>query len=206
MKVFRDLEIHSNREGVDEFATGLRDSENTYWRRDEEAERTNNLASEKPYCFVRTGDEVLPSARLWLFEKGAQTWWVSNIVPTEVQQLTIDQYNAILLDFHRLLDEANPKFSVVVSEEDTTVAGIAGSEVDKLLRAFSNNANKSTGSAHPLDRQRWFNFIIAASQYPDLTTKLIVTSLMELGWSEEFAHDLGAEYSLGIELLQHQRK
>ena len=42
------------------------------------------------------------------------------------------------------------------------VATLLNAETAKALKAFSALANKNTGATHPLDRDRWFKFIILA--------------------------------------------
>jgi hypothetical protein len=73
----------------------------------------------------------------------------------------------------------------------------------RLLHAFSLMANKSTGAAHPRDRQRWNEFVVAAHRdgcdvgASDLQQLLIENE----GWSEEKAVELSLLFEHEISLL-----
>ena len=85
-----------------------------------------------------------------------------------------------------------------------SVGSVAGDEVEKALVRFSNLANKSTGSSHPLDRKRWLEFLILAHEAgSDLHADLIIRSLVELGWSEGKAIELGIEFEFAEDLLSY---
>ena len=74
----------------------------------------------------------------------------------------------------------------------------------KLLRSFSTLANKSTGSAHPLDEQRWFAFIIAVHKDGSpLDAGTLGRWLIEdEAWPEDSAHTLTIEYEVARSLLK----
>ena len=89
---------------------------------------------------------------------------VNNIFPLEDGQITISEYNTVLIQFyndvvkpykatHSDVDISQPTDDVF---DPTTI--ISEEALDKL-RLFCNTANKTTGSAHPLDQRRWFDFI-----------------------------------------------
>ncbi|WFU71056.1 hypothetical protein [Bradyrhizobium sp. CB2312] len=63
-------------------------------------------------------------------------------------------------------------------------------------------ANKSTGSSHPLDQQRWLRFLILAhcsAQKPD--GERLRRWLMEVEGDEDHALKLVIEYEFGLDLL-----
>jgi hypothetical protein len=71
------------------------------------------------------------------------------------------------------------------------------------LRRFSILANHGTGSAHPLDRERWFAFLLHCHQDRcELDTDMLQRWLMEQGWTFERASDLAIEYEFGRGLLK----
>jgi hypothetical protein len=80
----------------------------------------------------------------------------------------------------------------------------------KALTLFSRAANKSRGSSHPLDRRRWFQFLIEAhAGGGHLDVQTLSRWLTEVeGWDDEHAVELAIEYEFGLELLseydQHQ--
>jgi hypothetical protein len=75
----------------------------------------------------------------------------------------------------------------------------------ELLRRFSACANKGTGASHPLDRDRWNAFVVAAhhdgsrTDASDLRRWLIEVD----GWAPEVADQLTVEYEYGRELLAY---
>ena len=89
---------------------------------------------------------------------------VGNIVPLQKNQLTIDEYNAVLDLFYEEIIKPNTK-----ELKGITIVGPESDEFDPLkyiskealrkLELFCNGANKTTGSSHPSDEERWFDFI-----------------------------------------------
>ena len=73
----------------------------------------------------------------------------------------------------------------------------------KAFRTFLLAANKSTGLAHPSDRERWFRFlIIAYKESIDLDSETLIRWLMEEErWPEDKAFELALNYEIGHELL-----
>ena len=69
---------------------------------------------------------------------------------------------------------------------------------------FSILANHGTGSSHPLDRERWFAFLLCCHRDRcELDTDMLQRWLMEQGdWSFERASDLAIEYEFGRGLLK----
>ena len=74
----------------------------------------------------------------------------------------------------------------------------------RLLRNFSDEANKSTGSAHPSDRDNWYAFLASAhSENTELDASTLARWLQEVeGWDEEQADKLAVEYEFGRGLLE----
>ena len=74
----------------------------------------------------------------------------------------------------------------------------------ELLKRFSRNANKSTGSSHPFDRERWHEFIIGLhAERREIDTEKLGRWLQDVErWSDEAAIDLIIEYEFGRDLLK----
>ena len=88
----------------------------------------------------------------------------------------------------------------------------------------SNNANKSTGSSHPFDQERWFDFIcqtVDDDRIFDYTTlanflqdetywgkksEEFIGVIGEFSWDEEHAYELASEYERACEILQYYKK
>ncbi len=65
------------------------------------------------------------------------------------------------------------------------------------------STNKSTGSSHPLDHQRWMDFILTAHlEGSRLDATSLRRWLIEIeGWSPEVADQLAGQYEFGGRLL-----
>jgi len=210
MKTFRDLYIHLNGVDLEAFSNKLERQSKAPWIRRKDKEEELEGTGDRPICFEASkGSSVAPAA-LFIFPKEGETWWVSNIVPTEESELTYDQYNSALENFYEnivLPAIGESSITAELTSNQISVGGVAGDEVEKALVCFSNLANKSTGSSHPLDRKRWFEFLILAHEAEsNLHADLIIHTLMELGWSEESAIELGIQFDFAEDLLSYMQE
>ncbi len=209
MKTFRDLLISLNGHRIDDLVDRLTSECRVPWRRAIGKEETRTRPESGSFCFERDADEGLPAAALFLFNKEGDVWYVSNIIPTKVGELSHDQYNNILLEFEKNVVRhavSGTKIESHVTEDHTSISDVAGEDVANALIKFSNLANKSTGSSHPLDRKRWFEFLVLANKRgTDLYPDLVIQTLIDLGWSEERAYELGIEFEFAQDLLSHFR-
>lgn len=74
-------------------------------------------------------------------------------------------------------------------------------ESERMLTTFC--ANKSTGSAHPLDKERWNEFMISVvNKHEDLPLDALNEWLLDDGFSEDMAHKLLIEFENGTNLLK----
>ena len=210
MKTFRNLYIHLNGVDIETFSNGLERQSKVPWVRRKDKEEELGGMGDKAICFeAKKGTSVKPAA-LFIFPKEGETWWVSNIVPTEVSELTHDQYNAALENFFESILQPAIKDSPISAEltsNEVSVGSVAGVEVEKALVRFSNLANKSTRGSHPLDRKRWLEFLILAHESgSELYTDLVIHTLVELGWSEEAAIELGIQFEFSQDLLSYKQE
>lgn len=208
MKDFAELTITGSADDLQRF---IRDMTTRLvgWRRNFEREKdladggdgSKHIAIETPR--QRAG---LPAATLYLHPKEADgsSYGVVNIVPIDAHRLSFDEYNAILSAFYEenvkgrteafglLVEHASGEFT----PEDLVKSGRLSAENLRKLRLFSRAANKSTGSSHPLDEQRWWDFIcslVTVGEVVELDTlrKLLME---DQGWHEEGAIRLSHEY------------
>ena len=156
-------------------------------------------------AFEREGSGGVDAVRLtlWPHEEGFK---VTNIVPREVRGLGEHRYNVALRDFiDRVAQPAAEQvgFMVEVSSAEQGLENWLPTEAAKALRHFSESANKSTGSSHPLDRERWFAFLFAVHRaQSDFDTSKLTRWMTETeGWPEDIAHDLAIQYEFGLDLL-----
>ncbi|NET70392.1 MAG: hypothetical protein F6K62_05130 [Sphaerospermopsis sp. SIO1G2] len=209
MKKFRDLYIHLNNYDIEQLIKHLTDNCTNNWSRAYEREKNAVLSAEKSYCFEHTTGDGLEAAGLILFQKDRNTWFVPNIVPTEKDQLSIDEYNQILVDFFKKIVQPAIKNTSVTAEltnDKEFIENLIGNDAAALLNKFSNSANKFTITSHPLDRKKWFDFILSVnSKGVKLDPNLLSNSLIEKGWSQEAVDKLVTEYEFADALLNYTK-
>jgi len=208
MKVFRDLYIKLNGVKVEDLIEQFTARCGDDWRRALDREQHAGSMGEKAFSFEHTAGDGLERAGLSLFQKEGDTWYVPNIIPLDSSQLSRDHYNKILENFLDIIVRpsiAGLSVTAELSGDVVFLKDVVGEDVAVLLHNFSVLANKSTGSSHPCDRNRWFDFLIAVQRKRiSLDTDLLINSLMEDGWSEDRAHDLAIEYEFAIDLLDYK--
>ncbi|MDV6315927.1 hypothetical protein [Idiomarina sp. HP20-50] len=207
MKIFRDLYIHLNGVDVNTFSELLENTSKKPWvrRKDKEEELGSN--KERSVCFEAIENSSVSAAALFIFPYKDETLWVSNIVPTEVSELTYDQYNSTLENFYRnviLPAIDGTAITADLTSDQISIGSVAGNEAEKAFIQFSSSANKSTGSSHPSDRKRWLEFLVLVHKAKsDLDTDVVIRALVEQGWSEEKAIELGIQFEFAEDLLSY---
>lgn len=162
---------------------------------------------EQPLIFYHEPNGGLPGAHLYLFTREEGVIYVSNVVPTQGQQLTELEYNGLLQDFHQTAVEAAVRELSAEPELDLAdydLAERAGADVRNALVHFSKAANKSTGASNPHDVERFDGFVIAASHLDPArrpSADIIAEWLVADGWSDEIASELAIQYERGLRLL-----
>ena len=206
MKIHRELKIQCREEDLASLGSEIQKHLPDGWERDEKAEKS--LKNDVYYCFASTSRPNISKAQVWLtYSSEQKSAWVANILPISSPSLGIEEYNRVVADFyHNAVRPASERlgFQSSLSEEEVDAAhwGVSQRSVD-LLRAFSSSANKSTGSAHPLDRKRWYDFLISVHKdQADLDVTSLGQMLIEnYGWSDSVASDLRLEYEFALGLL-----
>lgn len=182
------------------------------WTRDQEAVESHAPVRPAPdtwRCYRKKGSADLYDVLLWLIarERRATKWRVTNIVPAvQNAALSEDTYYSLMISFREatlpFANEAGVKISVPQLEVGPEY-WLTEKQV-KLLDDFSQNANKSTGSAHPQDRKRWHDFVIAVHRDgSDVSGADIERILVEYHhWSERMAQELAIEFDQQLSLLR----
>lgn len=212
MKIFDDMTFSGRPEVLARLIDRLDQSPQVGpWKRDMEAERSYagfGPELDKYRCFRMKDHTEFPDALLWLFagENGGGTWRVTNIVPA-VPNAAFSEgtYYSLLMSFREaalpLASEAG--VTVSVPRLDVGPEYWLTPEQVKLLQFFSNNANRSTGAAHPQDQKRWNAFVIAV--YRDGTSiggadiERILTENEH--WPERMARELAIDFDKQRSLL-----
>jgi hypothetical protein len=155
--------------------------------------------------FRREASDGYPAARLTLWET-VDGYYVPNVTPLATGQLTYAQYNAILADFvERVAAPVTNQFGFTITETKPreSVDDWFSPDAALKLKHFSDAANKSTGSSHPMDERRWFEFLVAAHRdKAELSTSKLARWLHEVErWDEDSAHRLAGDFENSLSLL-----
>jgi hypothetical protein len=211
--VFSDLVLHIPLQERDASAAQLKSAARDPWSFDAERSeelRRNSVGDRTVLAFTRAPTEDLPAAglSLWSHDDG---FYVPNVVPLEMGEFTHAQYNEVLGDFaNRVVRPvaARARFRIEITDGRQQLSDWIPSEAAQKLRAFSDAANKSSGSTHPMDRQRWFDFILAVHRScSQLDTDRLARWLHEVDrWDEESAHRLAGEFEQYISILEYADK
>jgi len=205
MERFRELYVDIDDETA--LINDLAETLEPLWVRDEEREKeVRTLPSQVMYCFRRVRTDGL-DAQLWLTRDSNNRLRVTNIVPLKVNQLKMEDYNALLLEF---ADQANLAQKVKnaggtleITEAKYSLDDIVDVDTARSLRLFSSAANKSTGYSHPCDMERWLAFITSAFRSDrNLSSDDLEKFLIEDGWSFEIAIDLACQFEYSLQLLE----
>jgi mRNA-degrading endonuclease toxin of MazEF toxin-antitoxin module len=138
---------------------------------------------------------------------------LTNIIPIDKSRLTYDEYNSIVDEFYNnyiknIIEKTGLSVQIYISPSQLSIEDIVESTVVSKLKIFSMAANKSTGSAHPLDKRRWFDFIIESFRRDEIIPNdYLYRWLVEIeGWEDEKATDLVIDYENSIELLKYYKE
>ena len=202
IEVFQDLLLVFPEKHRHEVRQALRQHVKAPWRHAEERER--NIPDDT-MAFERESDNNLPKSglSLWTDSEGYQ---VINIVPLEIDHLSISSYNDILDDFiHRIVQPASKTsgFRIKLSARRESITDWTSQEAADDLHHFSVLANKSTGSGHPSDRKRWLSFLFSVHKARGkLDPALLERWLIEAEeWPPDSAARLISQYEFGMDLL-----
>jgi hypothetical protein len=209
MKVFKELEVAVPISRRVEFLSLLEENLPDGWKRDREAEsRVPEIKNKEQIYFVCNSQGKRKAALVALVAKNSNVLYVSNIVPCEPGKLEHDQYNYILDEFATICVEKIAKQMNVVmirSSGQESLENWISSDSAQKLRLFSALANKSTGTSHPLDKERWYEFVIALVKNNDSldTSKLIRWLSEEENWAEDIANEMAIEFEQEVGLLEY---
>lgn len=169
LEVFQDLDLRGPVKDRSALREALLECVAAPWCHSEEKERALSTSAREysdVLIFERAASDGLAAATIVLWSR-PDGYEVTNIVPLDITELGRSQYNAILRDFEKQI--ATPAagrvgFGVETTPPRQSIEEWASGSVVEALRRFSGAANKGTGSSHPLDQRRWFEFLIRAHE------------------------------------------
>lgn len=160
---------------------------------------------------------------------GEQCYRIVNIVPLNTNELSMKQYNHLVNIFYNEI-VANYKSihnDIIIEGPTSDVfnpCDVISEKALKKLKAFCNMANKSTGSSHPCDQERWFEFICQTIDddrifdYDTLANFLQdetywgskkdagIAVMGQFAWSPEKAYELASEYEAACNILKYYKE
>jgi hypothetical protein len=89
---------------------------------------------------------------------------------------------------------------VIYDDKELSIDSLMSNDMAQAFRSFTFAANKS--SLHPLDRERFYDFIIQAHIEGSPLEEDEISSLLQIaGWWEEKSIELSSDYRFGRDLL-----
>jgi len=189
---------------------------NSGWKRSLEKEKERNLrhSSYMGDCFIFACSKTKsrPAAEL-SFHRNEENnhLYVSNIVPENVGQISVDTYNSILEEF--LTEFLKPaaqslNIEIILTPSERNIDNSMSPEMAKLLKKFLSLANIGDGGTHASDEKCLFDFIIQAHNEEServlkLEERVLNGLLADNSWPEIEAQEIVSKYLFGKRLLNH---
>ncbi|WP_138342656.1 hypothetical protein [Intestinibacter bartlettii] len=226
MEIYRELYFKGTKEQLEHFINNIEEYVVNDWCLEEKSKRW------KDYLFFDyIGTEVEKSSvSIYIGDIDKESeLFVGNIVPLEKSSLSIDEYNAVLLKFYNDIiqpySKDNTDLTIIPPSNDKfNPLNFITKEALKKLKIFCAMANKATGSSHPSDRERWFDFICQTVDDGrmfdyDLLARFLQDKdywgkkdenfngvIGDYAWSKEQAYKLADEYEYACEVLEYYKK
>ena len=208
IEVFQDLTFYVPEASREAFREALIAQADGGWSHNTDSEKkiTQVFGSDEDVIvFTRTADENVDAVSLFLFSCD-EGYRVTNIVPLEQHELGQRRYNIALVNFIQQVGEpvvSKFGFSTDLTSSEQSLDDWMSETTASALRSFSALANKGTGSSHPLDRKRWFKFLISLhNDHGNFDTDRLARWLIEVeGWGEDAARDLVGECDFALQIL-----
>lgn len=226
MKTYKELYFRGNSTELSKFVDEIK----KYAIGDWAAEKTSDQW--KDYLFIAYSGKEVDKARISIYIGDILTENeinVGNIIPVEKNELTIDEYNSILTKFYedvvKPYRKNNMDLEIVYQNNDSfEPTSVISEESLRKLKSFCNSANKSTGSSHPCDRERWFEFICQTVDDGKMFDSTTLANFLQdenywgkkpdgfigvmgsYAWDEEHAYELASEYENLCEFLKYYKK
>jgi len=214
MQAFKNLRIvdpHSNRENLLNFLDALRSKPVSDWKflEDKTSDYANNIFKDYREVAVFASPEICKRmATVWLILSGREVR-ISNIVPTETGSLSYDEYNAIFDRFYKQMVLPIAKeigVDAISTAPEVHLEELIGEETYQKLIIWEITANSTSGNDHPVDFERWADFLTTAfNSKSKMTAELLVRWLFEdKGWMDiDIVQRLGSDFEYGIDLLNY---
>ena len=216
MKIFIELYFKGTSDQLIEFTHEIDKYVNGDWKLNKDSKLS------KDYLIFDYSGNLVEKASVYIYiakmhECGELN--VGNIVPENKPQLSTDEYNAILLKFYddimKPYKASGTQLEITQPTDDIfNLALVISKDALEKLNKFCRAANKSTGSSHPNDRERWFDFICQTIDDGKIFDESELASFLQDedywgkvqdggAWVENLANKLATEYENLCEILNY---
>ena len=213
MKRYRDITVSSPSLDAAALARYVESfaEHTTDWNCPIEKSHAYERACGEPSCCVAVKAVGLEYAAVHLSKVGPNALRKTNIVPLELYELDVDQYNAIASDFAKSLrkqvriDKADVRVSV--SKATASLADIVTGKYPTQF--FKQYIGAHPLSGHPSDVDRLDKFICSLARYSKKPFDLQAFQCLlveELGWPQAEAETCRSRVEIGLEVLATYRR
>lgn len=213
METFKELTIQINDSQIPGFLSQIEKYMKDGWSRNYDLEKSNMASAGNIvfYYFTCTERGNREAALVALVKKDDNSVHVSNVVPQNLSELSYCQYNLILTEFYEKFVKPSCeilKLKTELSKGEETINDWMSEISVERLKSFSSLANKSTGTSHPFDKERWYNFVISIVENNDKleSSELVRWLVEEESWAEDVARDISIEFEQEVGLLKQYLK
>jgi hypothetical protein len=203
MQKYGDLCIPLNDHSFKDVVAALEATADQPWQRSEEYEER---IGQQQFCFLYRPSAGEFQAGLWLAPREQENvLYVTNVVPMGgTSSLSKGQYNAILAEFET--DVVQPALEVLGLESELStfveITDWISPEAREKLKMFSIGANKSTGTTHPADRDRWLEFVLLVHREgSELPAHILEEWLVEHEWTTDQAWEVISNFEYAQDIL-----
>lgn len=225
MKIYRELYFKGTSEQLNKFVKEIKEFNHEEWKFIEDSDHL------REYLLFNYIGEAVDKAQVSIYigkslDSGEIN--VGNIVPLVKSKLSISEYNRVLDKFYTDIiepyKESGTELEILQPSDDIfDPLDVMSPTALKKLKLFCNAANKSTGSSHPCDQERWFDFICQTfddETIIDVTTfadflmdkaywgeqdKDTIGVMGSFAWDERQSYELASEYESACNILMYYK-
>ncbi|MCM1167466.1 MAG: hypothetical protein NC401_15785 [Ruminococcus sp.] len=227
MKIFRELYFRGDSSDLNKFVADIGKFAKDDWRFVPQFDNDKTIL----YLFFDYSGKKVENARVSIYlgdriKTGELD--VGNIVPLNKNQLSVEEYNDVLMLFYKDIvapfKEKNHYVEIPQPTDDIfDPLSVMSKDALNKLRNFCGMANKSTGSIHPCDRERWLDFIYQTVEDEKIIDSTTLCNFLQdkdywhekpnnfigvvgsFAWDDEKAYELSIEYEMLSEAMQYYK-
>lgn len=164
-----------------------------------------------PSCCIVCNYNKIPKSAVHITLRKKGSLYVANIIPLEINELSLDQYNAVVcrfvMDLRAYLKKSKISVSVTLSRPNIGLEELIPGELTRKI--FQRYISQYPTRYHPLDIQRLDQFTCALVRYSRNTMdferfeRLLIE---EFGWQSNDAKWCRRRVETGVEVIKEYRR